>query len=545
MDFSTLGLSPQFAERLAARGIQTPTEIQTEAFPLLTEGKSVLGFSKTGSGKTYAYMLPLVEKVMRTPVDAERPKVLVLVPTRELATQVATSLEVLTGGDFKSVVIVGGEAEDRQVLAGRNADWIIATPGRLLDLLERKLVNLSPLQAVVFDEADRLLDMGFLPDIRRLFGMLPPPPQMCFFSATLHFGVDELSYEFGAECVRIGQEPEEATVEGLDHRVAFVGDHEKFHALAHFLCENVDGRGIIFSNYRERAHEIASRLKGLGIAAAPLTAQLSQSQRTSIMQDFRDSKVPVLVASDLASRGLDVEALDFVVNYDLPEDPPTYVHRVGRTARAGRSGKALSLVGFGDAFRLEKLEGFLGKPIERQTFETDKLQGTLPRVGPSLPGADEYRSERSGRGDGRREGARRDGGGRGDRPRKDGPRDRSLPTSTGPKEPYKLLPTSGARPVGAPPPVLAPKPKGPRVPVTVAAKAKTPSPQSRPSSAWSRIKGWLLGLFGVKAGSAVSARIGGGTPSSAAGSAGRRRRRGGRGRGGPSAPRSPSTPSRG
>jgi superfamily II DNA/RNA helicase len=533
MDFRTLGLSTPLAERLEAKSIKAPTEIQQEAFPLLVEGKSVLGFSKTGSGKTYAYMLPLVEAVVRDGVSP-RQKILVLVPTRELATQVATSLEVLTGGEFKSVVIVGGEAEDRQIAAGRDADWIIATPGRLMDLLERRLINLSPLKAVVFDEADRLLDMGFLPDIRRLFSMLPPPPQMCFFSATLHFGVDELSYEFGADCVRIGQEPEEATVEGLDHRVCFVGDHEKFHALAHFLKENEEGRGIVFSNYRERAHEIASRLKGLGVPAAALTAQLSQGQRTSIMQDFRDRKIPVLVASDLAARGLDVEALDFVVNNDLPEDPPTYVHRVGRTARAGRSGKALSLVGFGDAFRLEKLEGFLGKPIERQTFDIDKLTGPLPRFGngPIEDNDRPPRSERPGRGGER---SRRDGGGR--RPESERRDERPLPSSSGGPG-YKLLPTSGARPKGAPAPVPAPRTTSP---------GKTPAARApaRPqASVWARFKGWLMGVFGIGKGPTSASNIPARVPGRGAPGGGRRRRRGAKGRSPTTSAASSSSPTR-
>lgn len=536
MDFSTLGLSAPLAARLAERGIQSPTEIQKEAFPLIVSGKSVLGFSKTGSGKTFAYMMPLVEEILRAN-ETSRSKILVLVPTRELATQVSTSLELLTGGEFKSVVVVGGEAEDRQVRAGQNADWIIATPGRLLDLIERKLIDPAPLKAIVFDEADRLLDMGFLPDIRRLFGKLPKPSQMCFFSATLHFGVDELSYEFGAECERIGQEPEEATVEGLDHRVAFVGDHEKFHALVHFLNENPGGRGIVFSNYRERAHDIAYRLKGLGIPAAPLTAQLSQGQRTAIMQDFRDRKIPVLLGSDLAARGLDVEGLDFVVNFDLPEDPPTYIHRVGRTARAGRSGKALSLVGFEDAFRLEKLESFLGKPIERETFALEKLQGTLPRFGPAIGGGeadvdpsvrrqpgDDRAGGRGGRDGGRggRDSGRRDGGRGGPRGgsrgpdrggrRPDAPAQRAAPAHSN-SAPRPLL-VGKARPPGHPlntPPNAAGRP-------VLAGKARPPA------TVWTKFTGWLRGLFGAPKGKNAkgSARVGGRT----AGSAGAPRRSG-------------------
>lgn len=392
MGFLKLELDTKWAEALRSQGITEPTAIQKEVFKPIVEGRSVLGLSKTGTGKTLAYMAPLLQRYFLTSQSAELPqKIIVLVPTRELAFQVLDTLHACGEKNGSGVVIVGGESEEKQISAANTARWIIATPGRLLDLLGRKLVDPREVKALVYDEADRLLDMGFIDDIRAIVEYLPKGMQMLFFSATLHFGVDEMAYEMGIEFLRFGQESEKVTVEGLDHRVAFVGDDEKFHALANFVFEREKSRGIVFSNYRERAHEISSRLRGLGYRVEGLTAQLPQNARSKIMEAFRAGHLQLLIASDLAARGLDVDDIDYVVNFDLPEDPATYVHRVGRTARAGRDGMALSLIGFEDAFRLEKLEKFLGHPVPRFAFDVEKFRGPLPRVAgapqPSRPAA--------------------------------------------------------------------------------------------------------------------------------------------------------------
>lgn len=416
MTFRELGLSTLFADNLERVNIREPTPIQAEVFSPIVDGQSAVGLSKTGTGKTLAYLLPMIERLSRHPLEGETPALrgVVLVPTRELATQVSRDLDTVTSGGQKGVIVVGGESEDHQVRDAKLATWVIATPGRLLDLLQRRQLDVSRVQTVVFDEADRLLDMGFIDDIRSIMKLLPKAPQMLFFSATVHFGVDEMAYEFGAECVRFGRESDEVTVEGLDHRVSFVGDDEKFHALVWFIAEQKGARGMIFSNYRDRAHELCSRLRGLGCNADSLTAQLSQNARSKIMDAFREGKTRVLLGSDLAARGLDVFDVDFVVNFDLPEDPAIYVHRVGRTARAGRKGTALSFVGFEDSFRLEKLERFLGKPVERFQFPVEALQGRLHRFGePQGPSySDEGRPSREGGGSGHR-GGRSSGGPRG------------------------------------------------------------------------------------------------------------------------------------
>jgi len=387
--FEALGLHKLLVERLERAKILKPTQIQKELFQPIQDGTCVLGLAKTGTGKTLSYLAPLVQKYSLSELDqqksdienAEGPLVFVLVPTRELASQVQSTFVVLTEAEQQAVVVVGGESEDKQIDAMGQAKFVIATPGRLLDLMKRKKISTRNVDVVVMDEADRLLDMGFIDDIRSILKFLNKPQLVCV-SATLHLGVEEVAYEMGLEPQRFGEEEAEMTVKGLDHRVAHIGDREKFHALANFIYERKDKRGIVFSNYRDRAHEVASRLRGLGCKADALSAQLSQSLRKRITDAYRTGDTKVLVASDLAARGLDFLDIDYVVNFDLPEDPATYVHRVGRTARAGREGRALSLLGFEDVFRIEKLERFLGDKIEVEQFDADKLSGDLPRFGP-------------------------------------------------------------------------------------------------------------------------------------------------------------------
>ncbi len=393
MTFTELGTSPELIAILRKRGIESPTEIQKLVFSPVVEGKSVLGLSKTGSGKTLAYLLPLVQGLMKQlseqpPIadgavqnDAEKSRVLILCPTRELAHQIHSELQALMPSrPGASLLIVGGDSEQVQRDGFSQALYLVATPGRLLDLIKNAGMPLGSIQRVVLDEADRLLDMGFQEDIRDILGRITKGFQLVCLSATLHLGVEELIYEMGVEFVRVNASSDaDLTVEGLDHRVAFVGDHEKFHFLANFLKDRQEQRGIVFSNYREAAHRISKRLEGLGYRAEALSAQLSQPQRRKIMEEFRSEKLDILVASDVAARGLDVDALDFVVNFELPDDSATYVHRVGRTARAGRQGQAVSLVGFEDSYRLEKLESYLKMPITRFEVDTSWLDGPLPR----------------------------------------------------------------------------------------------------------------------------------------------------------------------
>ena len=484
--FTDLGASPELITFLRQRGIESPTEIQKLVFAPVLEGKSVLGLSKTGSGKTLAYLLPLVQNLQATLAegapqnDAEKSRVLILCPTRELAQQIHSELEQLWSHRAgASLLIVGGESEQDQLNGFASSIFLVATPGRLLDLIKNSALPLDTVQRVVLDEADRLLDMGFQEDIRDILGRVPKGFQLVCLSATLHLGVEELIYEMGVDFVRVNASSDaDLTVEGLDHRVAFVGDSEKFHFLANFLKDRQEQRGIIFSNFREAAHRISKRLEGLGYRSEALSAQLSQPQRRRIMDEFRKGALDILVASDVDSRGLDVDALDFVVNFELPDDSATYVHRVGRTARAGRKGVAVSLVGFEDSFRLEKLESYLKSPIDRLSVDTAWLEGPLPR-GKHPPKAPSYQGGEGGHGP-RRHQEPRNGA---PRPQRQGAGPNRQDTHHAPSGGVQRAPAAGTPPAAAS--------SQSRRPHT---GASAPKSTSWLQKVWSKV----LGIFGVK-----------------------------------------------
>lgn len=521
VEFADFDLTPHLFKRLSERGFKSATSIQSECFEMVKQGASVLGCSKTGSGKTLAYVLPLLTRHSRQEATRRVEGILywVMVPTRELAAQVFGELKDFLEDPSDVACFVGGESEESQLSSASKAQWVVATPGRLLDFLKRDCLKCAENPVVVFDEADRLLDMGFIDDMRAILKMLSRPSQLLFFSATVNLGVEELAYEFGAgELLRVGQSQDEVNLDLLRNTVAFVGEDEKFHALVSFLKSQENARGIVFSNYREKAGMIARRLHGLGLKSEALTAQLAQNQRTRIMQEFREQRIRVLVASDLAARGIDVVDLDFVVNFDLPEDPATYVHRVGRTARAGRSGIALSLVGFDDAFHFERLEKFLNRKMDRVVFDEQQLKGPLKGW------LKEQRSVRASEGGQ----SFRDSGARQQRssqaryesqPRKDSPVQQR---SSGPQGQSAVL----RAPPQSPSQLLAQQGRG---------------------SVWLRVKTWLRGLFApVKATPAPDARKGfrdaASVPDSASGRrrsfrSGARGARGGRGRGQSRGPR--------
>ena len=549
MNFRELGLSEIFTERLAAQNIREATPIQEDLFAPILRGESVLGLAKTGTGKTLSYSAPLVEKFSKAPVQnseqtAKHAWAWVLVPTRELAVQVKDTLSLLTHAESQIAVVVGGESEERQIDALGQARFVVATPGRLLDLLKQRKILTRDVEVVVMDEADRLLDMGFIDDIRAILGFLPRKPQLICVSATLNLGVEEVAFELGVEPQRFGVEEAVQTVEGLHHSVAFIGDDEKFHALVHFIFERKDQRGIVFSNYKERAHEIASRLRGLGCKADALSSQLPQSARRKIIEDYRTGDLKVLVGSDLAARGLDFLDVDYVVNVDLSEDPATYVHRVGRTARAGRKGQALSLIGFEDSFRIEKLERFLNAKIATQEFPLEKLKGPLPRFGARIGGADLREDDRASHGRSRggpqRGAASRDSGPqRGPRPE----RSHGGAASSGPR---------AAQPRNSPPPSHR-APSNSAVASQASARPAQAPAIKKPTSLLGRLKKLLTGLFGAKPAEASRNSVtpaarpqssGGnqnsGRPQGRQGAGGRRPRRGGSRSGGgrPSKPRS-------
>ncbi|HEU4481059.1 MAG TPA: DEAD/DEAH box helicase [Actinomycetota bacterium] len=339
--FAELGVSQSVCDTLAKRDIHVPFEIQALVMSDALAGNDVLAKSRTGSGKTLAFAVPIVEKI---DAAAARPAALVLVPTRELAVQVTEECtDVAKARGLKVASVYGGVSIKEQADRSKKAHVIIATPGRLQDLVERRLLNLSDVRVLVLDEADRMLDMGFQPQVDRIVDLLPEDRQTMFFSATLDGHVGFVARAYTRDAVLHETEAPRETVDEAEHRFIEVDAKTKFTALADLLSEE-KGLALVFMRTKRGADRLAYRLKGKGVNAAAMHGDLTQGARQKALNDFEAGKIRVLIATDVAARGLDLDDITLVVNYDPPEDDKAYVHRVGRTARAGRSGTSVTLV---------------------------------------------------------------------------------------------------------------------------------------------------------------------------------------------------------
>ena len=364
-------LVPEIQHALSAAGYTTPTPIQARAIPPLLEGKDLLGSAQTGTGKTAAFTLPILQKLSaeKNRTKSRHPQALILAPTRELAAQIGDSIR--TYGRFLQVshtVIYGGVGQTPQERAMNNGvDIVVATPGRLLDLMNQGFVKLSAIKTFVLDEADRMLDMGFIPDIKRILAELPKQRQTAFFSATLAPEIVPLANSMLINPVRITINPEQPTVDKIRQRVLFVNREDKDKLLVTILREPEVERTIVFAQMKHMANRVSERLQRSGITAAPIHGNRSQSARMKALAGFRSGKVKVLVATDIAARGIDVDGVSHVINYDLPNEPQTYVHRIGRTARAGSHGHALSLCTAQERGLLKAIERLINKPVPTHT----------------------------------------------------------------------------------------------------------------------------------------------------------------------------------
>jgi ATP-dependent RNA helicase RhlE len=333
--FAALGVSAKLAAALDARGLHSPFQIQTRAIPPALAGTDLLAKSPTGSGKTLAFAIPLVERV---PLDDARPSALVLVPTRELALQVSEEIALLAKSrGVKVATVYGGVSLRPQANAARDAHVIVATPGRLQDLLDRRLLTLDAVEILVLDEADRMLDMGFKPQVDRIVKRLPRERQTMFFSATLDGEVGELARAYTQSPVRIEAELPSVHLPGdIDHHFVPVTQDGKLDALVELLGSE-RGLALVFVRTKRGADRLARRLEQRGVRAAAMHGDLNQSQRQRALERFESGKVTTLIATDVAARGLDLENVTHVINFDPPEDGKAYTHRVGRTGRAGRT----------------------------------------------------------------------------------------------------------------------------------------------------------------------------------------------------------------
>jgi ATP-dependent RNA helicase RhlE len=375
MTFESLQLKPEFLKALDGLGFQKPTPIQELAIPPLLEGRDVLAAAATGSGKTAAFLLPILQRLMDKPRGVTR--VLVLTPTRELAAQIADHLrELARHTHMKGAAVYGGVGMEPQVRAfKRGVDVIIATPGRLLDHFQYPYARLKDLEVIVLDEADRMLDMGFLPDVRRILKALPNQRQTLLFSATLPQPIVDLAKDMLRDPVPLNIERKSAPAEGITH-VAYPVPHElKSTLLLELLKREAPHSVLAFTRTKHRANRLADFLEKKGVSCARIHGNRSQAQRTEAMNGFKQGKFKVLVATDIAARGIDVESLGWVVNFDVPPMAEDYIHRVGRTARAEATGHAYTLVSPDEESNLHTIERHLGNRLPRlkiEGFEYDR-----------------------------------------------------------------------------------------------------------------------------------------------------------------------------
>ncbi|MFM7244067.1 MAG: DEAD/DEAH box helicase [Planctomycetaceae bacterium] len=365
--FTDLGLSEQLLRALADEGYTTPTPIQAKAIPHVLAGRDLFGCAQTGTGKTAAFALPLIDRLRENPRKPEprRCRVLVLAPTRELAAQIHESfLAYGRHSGLRAAVIYGGVGQQPQARAMQHGvDVLVATPGRLLDLVNQRLVDIRSVEYLVLDEADRMLDMGFIHDVRRIVGQLPRDRQTLFFSATLPAEVRDLADSMLRSPLEVRTAPRSTPAETVSQSVVFVPKREKKALLVKLLREEATGRVIVFARTKHGADKLHRDLEKAGIDAAAIHGNKSQAQREKALAAFKSPRPPVLVATDIAARGIDVDHVAHVVNYELPHEPETYVHRIGRTGRAGQTGAAVSFCDAEERPRLTAIERLLKRSI--------------------------------------------------------------------------------------------------------------------------------------------------------------------------------------
>lgn len=375
MSFTELGLNRSLLAQVERQGFTNPTPIQEAAIPAVLTGRDVIGLAQTGTGKTAAFVLPILQQLQAQPAGGIR--ALIITPTRELAEQILMTVRALSAGSrIRSATVYGGvgfEPQERALRSG--ADIIVACPGRLIDHMERGYVRFDKLQTLVLDEADRLLDMGFAPAIKRILSWVPAQRQTLLFSATMSPDVGALAAHatHDAQTIRIATEQPPATV---THAIYPVPEEHKTTLLLELLTQTHEGSVLIFTRTKHRADRVAARIERAGYAAARLHSNRSQRQRQIALDGFRDGTYRVLVATDIAARGIDVSRISHVINYDMPDTSDAYIHRIGRTGRALRTGDAFTLATPEDHAMIRTIERAIGSPIERRRIEG--LQVELP-----------------------------------------------------------------------------------------------------------------------------------------------------------------------
>jgi ATP-dependent RNA helicase RhlE len=366
LNFQKLNLNPLIIKSLEKKGYTTPTPIQEQSIPHLLEGKDLLGIAQTGTGKTAAFSLPLLDKLSKeTKTNNHQIKALILSPTRELAVQIADNIKLYGEGlKLKHAVIFGGVNEFHQIKALKSGiDIVIATPGRLLDLTNQGYVDYSHIEFFVLDEADRMLDLGFINDVKKIISKLPKNRQSLLFSATMPESISQLAHSILKDPITVEITPQSTTVERINQKIYQVDKSNKSALLLEVITAKDVVASLVFCKTKHGANKIVEYLKKYGVSVSAIHGNKSQPAREKALNDLRSGKVKILVATDIAARGIDIPSISHVINYDIPHDPENYVHRIGRTARAGREGIAISFCDYSENLHLRAIEKIIGTKI--------------------------------------------------------------------------------------------------------------------------------------------------------------------------------------
>jgi len=399
MSFKSLGLSEPLLKAISKKGYETPSPIQAKAIPPVLEGKDVLASAQTGTGKTAGFTLPMLHHLSKGPEQRHRPvRALILTPTRELAAQVHANVKEYSEFlNIRSAVIFGGVNQKPQVAKIRQGiDVLVATPGRLIDLENQGLLSLKRVEIFVLDEADRMLDMGFLRDIERIMKLIPNKRQNLMFSATFSKDIKKLAYSILNNPVQVEATPENTAVEVIEQKVYRVAKGKKTGLIIKLISDGNWKQVLVFTRTKHGANKLCKKMISAGITAAAIHGNKSQGARTKALAGFKNGSVRVLVATDIAARGLDIPLLPHVINFELPNISEDYVHRIGRTGRAGAEGQAISLVSADETTYLQGIEKLIGESIEVEIvegFEPDPNASTEP----IKPGQNRNRNQRSSR----------------------------------------------------------------------------------------------------------------------------------------------------
>ena len=377
MDFKELGVSNEMAEMLRKNGIVTPTPVQERSIPILKDDKDIIAQAQTGTGKTLAFMLPILEKIDYT---KDFIQALIITPTRELALQITKEAQKYANSDIGILSAYGGQDIDGQVKKLKNKiHLVIGTPGRLIDHLRRKTIQLGSVKMLVLDEADLMLDMGFLEEVKTVVKTLPKNRQTMLFSATITRGVKILSQKFLNEPERVTIKSKEVTLDNIKQIMVRTTEEEKFNALCHYISETNPFMAMIFCKTKNMVMYLNEELGKLGYMCDELHGDMTQRKRERVMKTFRKADLPILISTDVASRGLDIEGVTHVFNYDVPQNIDTYIHRIGRTGRAGQNGVAVTFVSNFEEYKFNNIENGITGKIEKAQFGDIDISTAFPK----------------------------------------------------------------------------------------------------------------------------------------------------------------------